>query len=212
MPDEKSYRGTGAPGRLLEHLLGVKENNNDSPDLLDWEVKFHGGQSLITLFHKDPQPRGVMRFMVHEYGWDDGQGRLSFRHTIGGESPRGFYVVNENDRIVVRNRHKDNVVPYWTHETLMNCCGGKLRRLIVVDGKVVKYPVHGVQYTGATAYWEFDISGFCNALAIGKMHVDFDARTNGGEGTSIRNHGTKFRVKAEDLPAMYRNKKKITSV
>jgi hypothetical protein len=49
IPDQKSYRGTGAPGRLLEHLLGIEENNQDSPDLMDWEVKFHGGNALITL-------------------------------------------------------------------------------------------------------------------------------------------------------------------
>ncbi len=210
-PEGRAFAGTGAPGRLLEHLLGIDENNHDSPDLMDWELKFHEGGSLITLFHKDPEPRGMLRQMVHEYGWDDAKGRVSFRHTIHGESPRGFYVVNEADRVLVRNKLKDGVVPYWTHDTLMNCCGAKLRRLIVVDGERVKYPVNGVKYNSATAYWEFDIGGFCNALEQGKVAIDFDTRTKEGPGTALRNHGTKFRVSVDNLASLYRNSTKITS-
>lgn len=210
LPDEKSYRGTGGPGRLLEHLLGIDENNHDSPDLMDWELKFHEGGAPITLFHKDPEPRGIVRYLVHEHGWPDESGRVSFRHTIFGESPRGFYVVNDADRIVVRNKIKDTVVPHWTHDTLMNCCGAKLRRLIVVEGERVKYPVRGVKFNSATAYWEFNITGFCNALAQGKVAIDFDARTQQGPGTAIRNHGTKFRVLIEELPSLYQNSQKIT--
>ena len=50
------FQGSGAPGDTLEYLCNVKRNNADSPDLLDWEIKFHGGNALLTLFHKDPQP------------------------------------------------------------------------------------------------------------------------------------------------------------
>ncbi len=57
-PDDGKYNGSGGPGRLLEDILGIKANNADSPDLADWEIKFHSGPSLLTLFHKDPEPRG----------------------------------------------------------------------------------------------------------------------------------------------------------
>ncbi len=209
IPDEKSFRGSGAPGRLLEHLLGVAENNHDSPDLMDWELKYHGGGTLITLFHKDPEPRGVMRYLVHEHGWEDDKGRISFRHTLGGESQRGFYVVNEADRIIVRNKIKDTVVPYWSHNTLLNAAGAKLRRLILVDGSLQRSPKR-VRYEKATAYWDFNLKGFCEALAKGVVHIDFDARTKEGPGSALRNHGTKFRVRADELPLLYEHSKKIT--
>jgi len=208
-PAAGKYNGTGAPGRYLEDLLGIKENNADSPDLADWEIKFHGGTSLLTLFHKDPEPRGVIRTMVHDYGWDDRQGRISFRHTISGESPRGFYVVNEMDRIVIRNKHKDAAVPHWTHNTILNALSSKLRRLIVVEGEMLLNP-RSVVYKEATAYWEPEIMGFSKAIADGLIYIDFDARTKGGKGTTIRNHGTKFRIKIEDLSKIYANKHKIT--
>jgi hypothetical protein len=209
-PSDGKYNGSGAPGRLLEDLLGINANNADSPDLAGWEIKFHGGTSLLTLFHKDPEPKGIIRELVHAYGWDDGKERISFRHTISGETARGFYVVNEEDRIVIRNKFKDAPVPHWTHNTLLNVLGSKLRRLIVVEGEVLKNP-RRVIYQKATAYWEPDIKGFAKAVADGLFCVDFDARTQAGEGSAIRNHGTKFRIKVEDLSKIYAHSKKITA-
>lgn len=210
IPDERSYGGHGAPGRLLENLLGIAENNRDSPDLHDWEIKFHGGGTLITLFHKDPEPRGIMRQLVHEHGWPDEHGRISFRHTIGGRSDRGFYVVNDPDRVLVRHDHIDIVVPYWLHTTLMNAIGAKLRRLILVEGQLIRHPQRAVIFNKATAYWEFDIQGFGNACSQGMVYIDFDARTQGGRGTALRNHGTKFRVHGDNLKYLYSHKQIIT--
>lgn len=204
-PKDGKYNGSGGPGRLL----GIKENNADSPDLADWEIKFHGGNALLTLFHKDPEPRGIIRSMVHEFGWDDEQGRRSFRHTIKGETDRGFYVVNEEDRIVILHKYKETAVPHWTHNSLLNALSSKCRRLIVVSGKVLRNP-RSVTYEKAMAYWEPDIKGFSGAVASGLFYVDFDARTKKGTGFGIRNHGTKFRIKVEDLSRVYANKKKIS--
>lgn len=209
-PENGKYNGNGAPGRLLEDLLGIKENNADSPDLADWEVKFHGGTALLTLFHKDPEPTGIIGQMVHEYGWNDAKGRISFRHTIAGETGRGFYVVNEEDRILIRNRLKEGVVPYWTHNTLINAFSSKLRRLIVVEGRMLKNP-RRVHYREATAYWEPDVKGLCKAITEGVFHVDFDARTHAGPGSAIRNHGTKFRIKIQDLGEVYSHTHKIVT-
>ena len=43
-----------------------------------------------------------LKYLVHEHGWKDEFGRISFRHTIKGKSERGFYIVNEPDRVVIR--------------------------------------------------------------------------------------------------------------
>ena len=63
IPNRKKYNGNGGPGRLLEHLLGLRSNNADSPDLADWEIKFHGGNALLTLFHKDPEPNSCVKYI-----------------------------------------------------------------------------------------------------------------------------------------------------
>ncbi len=204
----KKYMGTGAPGRYLEDLLGIQENNADSPALNDWEIKFHGGTSLLTLFHKDPEPRGIIKDVVNDYGWEDEKGRISFRHTISGESPRGFYVVDETDKITIRNNQKIGAVPYWMHNTILNACSAKMRRMIVVDGEMLSSP-RRVVYRKATAYWEPNVTGFINAIVNGLIFVDFDARTQEGKGSTIRNHGTKFRIKKDDLSKIFAHEYEI---
>ena len=83
MPD--SYHGTGAPGLFLEDAIGLTTGNQDIPDSVGWELKYYTTKTnLITLFHKEPRPQGVVRYMVSKYGWKDARGRLSFRHTICG--------------------------------------------------------------------------------------------------------------------------------
>jgi len=199
------FQGTGAPGNTLEYLANVVENNKDSPDLEDWELKFHGGKaSLVTLFHYDPEPRGILKSMVDRFGWDDGQGRISFRHTIRGSSPRGFQIINENDRIIVRNINDLSFEPFWQHNTLLGQMGAKLRRLIVVHGNY-DTAKRLVRYNSAVGYWDVNLTGFCAAIENGIVCVDFDCRTSQGRGTTLRNHGTKFRISINDIGLLYSN-------
>ena len=114
IPDQ--FQGSGAPGNTLEYLLNVEQNNQDSPDLMDWEIKFHGGNALLTLFHKDPQPRGIMNNVVNEFGWENEKKQISFRHTIKGQSERGFNIVNRDNKIIVTN----TIIKGYTKSILHN--------------------------------------------------------------------------------------------
>lgn len=205
----EQFRGSGAPGNTLEFMLNLKQNNNDSPDLLDWEIKFHGGNSLLTLFHKDPQPKGILDKAVDAFGWEDKHNRISFRHTLGkSKSKHGFIVTNASDRITITNPKNLDIVPYWEHNIILGAIAAKLRRLILVHGKVSKDKKH-VIYNSATAYWDLNLLGICKAIEDGIIHIDFDARTNLGRGTSLRNHGTKFRIKINDIGVLYENSQVI---
>ncbi|MBS9444701.1 MvaI/BcnI family restriction endonuclease [Xylella fastidiosa] len=207
LPDYPGYRGTGGPGLLLEELLGLKANNSDTPDSGKWEVKFHSGTSLLTLFHKTPGPKNVMHTMVRTFGWPDDHGRTSFRHTIRGESDRGFKVVYEINRIIVSNSlHTDFIPPYWETNELLAAFAYKLRRLIVVHGTK-----RGgrVKYESARLYWEPQLSGIVQALTSGVMAIDFDARTTDGSGLGLRDHGTKFRINIDDLQHLYGKNKRF---
>lgn len=202
IPDQ--FQGTGAPGNTLEYLLDVKVNNNDSPDLKDWEIKFHGGQSLLTLFHKDPSPRGIMDKMVDTFGWWNENKQLSFRHTLKGKSELGFYIVNEDDKIKIVNDSQPSIVPYWDHDTILNSIGAKLRRLILVHGKMFPKD-RKVIYKTAVAYWDLKLVNICKSIKDGTVYIDFDARTTKGKGSSLRNHGTKFRIDVRNMDNIYNN-------
>lgn len=199
IPDVSPYRGTGAPGLLLEKLLGLDGGNRDTPDGGRWEIKFHSGKALLTLFHLEGKPRGHQKPLIQRYGWIGRGGYLSFRHTLRGESDRGFYVVNENDAISVRKRNQaDANLPTWSHDALVNAFVSKLRRLIVVKGRTQKgFAI----YENAVLYREPKFTAFFEAIANGFVAIDFDMRLNSSGG--VRNHGTKFRVKGEYLGQLY---------
>ena len=206
MPSQ--FRGNGAPGNTLEYLLDVEQNNHDLPDLKDWEVKFHGGNALLTLFHKEPSPRGIVNNLVDKYGWENEKEQLSFRHTIKGKSNKGFNIIDEKDKIIVRNTKFPEIEPYWDHNTILGAFGAKLRRLILVHGKV-NAKERRVRYNSAIAYWDLDLIRICQAIEKGIIYIDFDARTKKGRGSSLRNHGTKFRININDIGVIYQHQQKI---
>ena len=77
------YKGTGAPGTYLEDLLGLTTGNKDIPDSVGWEVKYYTMKTnLITLFHKEPQPKDAVRYMVGKWGWKDSKGRLGMKYSL----------------------------------------------------------------------------------------------------------------------------------
>lgn len=206
MPEGRGYGGTGAPGRFLEELLGVDGGNSDTPDAGRWEIKYHSRNALLTLFHLEGEPRGHMHPMVRRFGRLDKRGRISFRHTIHkGHSSKGFLVANESGRITVRHPHVADIVwPYWTHDRLINVFASKFRRLIVVKG----HRRGGqVRYETAHLYREPRITMFVAAVERGIIAIDFDARTQNGRG--LRNHGTKFRVRYDDLRHLYGDRRRF---
>jgi hypothetical protein len=97
-----------------------------------------------------------------------------------------------------------SIAPYWDHNVIIGAIAAKLRRLILVHGKVDKAK-RKVIYKYAVAYWDLNLIGICKAIEDGAMLLDFDARTTGIRGTSLRNHGTKFRINVKDMAMIYEN-------
>lgn len=205
MPD-KRYAGTGAPGIFLEDLLGIKTGNRDIPDSLGFELKFYTKKTdLITLFHKEPQPKDCVAFMVRKWGWLDAGGRKSFRHTIAGKSDR-FQVELDGEQIVVRRIGGNGIVPYWTKDDILSSAGAKLRRLMLVRG-IRKG--QSITYDRVDLFENLELSYFIWEVVAGTVKIDFDAReaTPGSKG--LRNHGTKFRVAPNNICRLYAKKERI---
>mgnify|MGYP001579175643 FL=1 len=204
IPEEMGFEGTGAPGLYLEHLLGLRTSNVDIPDAGEWEIKFSSGSSLVTLFHKAPYHRGAaVRYMINRWGWTGSNGRPSFRHTICGQSDR-FTVVDEANEIRVRRIDHDDFVPHWPHDVLVNALSRKLRHLILVHGRKRG---RTVWYESAETFREVRSTGLSRALVNGRICIDFDAFIQ-ASGT-VRNHGTKFRIKPDDIGELYARRERV---
>jgi hypothetical protein len=200
------YNGTGGPGNYLEDLIGLKAGNQDIADVIGWEVKYYTPKShLITLFHKEPEPEKILRYMVNRYGWIDKKGRRGFRHTIRGRSDR-FEVINDAGNIIVRPLKGNGVVPMWTHDTLLGVAGGKLRRLMLVRGQ---RKGRMVRFDRADLYENLHLTQLINELTQGTIAIDFDARQLTPGSIGLRNHGTKFRVAPENVARLYIKKEHL---
>lgn len=207
IPAISGYGGTGAPGKILEELLDIKDGNLDRPDTGKWEIKFHSGKSLLTLYHLEAHPQGYLHLMIDNFGWPDKEGRNSFRHTIHGSiTERGFFVENQNRRIIIRHQMNTEIAwAYWQHDLLINAFASKFRRLIVVSGEKKKQEV---RYDSATFYSEPRVTEFISAIESGLVAIDFDARRQ-HTGKGLRNHGTKFRIHSRYLDLLYHKKFQI---
>ena len=207
MPDER-YKGTGAPGLFLEDLLGLGTGNKDIPDSVGCELKYYTVKTnLITLFHKEPQPQGIMRYMVSKFGWKDSQGRLSFRHTISGKSDR-FRITADAGQIVVRPLKKaPGLVPFWSSDDILSAVGGKIRRLVCVRGE---RKGQEVTYNRIDYYENVLLTDFIYEVVRGTVNIDFDVREMKPGSIGLRNHGTKFRVSPNDIGRLYAKKNRLT--
>ena len=207
IPTGEGFEGTGAPGLYLEHLLGLKTSNLDIPDAGAWEVKFSSGNALVTLFHKDAYPRGqAIRAIINRWGWIGRNGHQSFRHTICGRSEH-FEIADDAGEIRVRRIGSDDVVPHWPHDSLVTAFARKLGNLIHVRGKWNKR-TRQVFYESAELLSEARTTQLIRNIVIGTICIDFDAYIR--EDGSIRNHGTKFRIKPEELRDLYRNHREVS--
>jgi hypothetical protein len=192
--------------------------------------------SLTTLFHTEPSPTAlkfVSAILLPKYGWkhqEAGQkhplAEMSFRQTINGmaRSDRGFMVKVDRkaqkvlisfDAKAVSKRHTEwlksvqqrvglnelDPQPYWGFEDLEHKVGAKLTNCFFVQAAVKKESgKEFYSYKRAMMLRGLDFEGFLQCLETSTILVDFDARTG-------HNHGTKFRIRQNSWPLLYREKK-----
>lgn len=192
--------------------------------------------SLTTLFHTEPSPTAlkfVPALLLPKYGWRHQEAgkkhpetEMSFRQTINGlaRSDRGFMVqIDRKERKVlisfdanaVGERHQDWLAsveariglkelepqPYWGFEDLEHKIGSKLTNCFFVQAAVKREAgKEYYKYERAMMLSGLDFEGFLQCLENSTILVDFDARTG-------HNHGTKFRIRQNSWPMLYREKK-----
>jgi len=147
----KSHRthDTGI-GKTLEDLMGVEENNLQSPDFGDIEIKsqraFTG--SKITLFTKSPSfPKGANRILRDTFGTPDNHyPELLGLHTSmysskfnNYKSLWGFRIIPDDDNkkvyLNVKNLITDLIVDinvYWDYEELNDKIEHKLKKVCFI--------------------------------------------------------------------------------
>ena len=232
----RSPGNAGAVGNTLEDLLGIEENNLPIPNAAEWELKAQRKTttSLTTLFHLEPSPQGariVSNILLPKYGWahQSIENEMSFRSTTSGDryTDRGFRVIvnrkqqkvliDFNSKQTDKTRHAEwlrsveqrvgleqiTPQPYWGFNDLKYKAGTKLKNTfyITADSKR-EGRKEFFRYAEIQMLTDYDFERFLTCLEDGTILIDFDARTH-------HNHGTKFRIKQNNWPALYSHCERI---
>ena len=188
--------------------------------------------SLTTLMHSEPSPRAIRfvpQVLLPKYGWPSQEAgkrypstEMSFRQTIHGLAPsdRGFIVkIDRNARKIlisfdaskVASRHalwlqhvqqqvgigELDPQPYWGFDDLEHKAGTKLLNCFYVQAAVrTDNRKEYYNYQKVFMLERFQFDGLLKAIETAHILIDFDARTG-------HNHGTKFRLRQNYLPALY---------
>ena len=153
----------------------------------------------------------------------------SFRATLNAQTPtdRGIkIVVNDQEQrievnfnaLLTSQNHRNwlekvkataghlnnfDIIPYWRFDDLYHKAGTKLHNCFYVQADVKHEKTDNTtneyfRYNYVLKLSHFDKEKFINAIRDGKIYIDFDARTG-------HNHGTKFRIKHQDIPTLYQD-------
>ena len=194
--------------------------------------------SLTTLLHLEPSPRAIQfvsKILLPKYGWKHkeagkkySKNEMSFRQTIScnNYSSRGFCVViNRKQRKIaisfnykkVDEQHSKwlksvdkriglsnlNPQPYWGFDDVFHKVGAKLSNCFYIEAETKKEgKAELFKYEKIYQLSGLSMNKFISCIENRLILIDFDARTG-------HNHGTKFRFRNNQLPALYKNIKKI---
>lgn len=210
-PHPCSSKADGRAGLVLEQLLGIAGGNHAVADAVGFELKTSiTPNTPVTLFHKEPLPKGSTTKLVHQFGWPatymkDGLDYpvKSFRATIYGSWTSQHQQVqlkvsaNHEKVSIISN---DLEIAHWNSNNLIALASQKLKNMMLVFAQDNGNGT--VSYTSANLLENFQPLAFLTALQNGIVAIEWDARTHPNK-DSVRNHGTKFRIKERDLHHIY---------
>lgn len=218
----KSHRfGDTGVGKTLEDLLGIKENNIPGPNGICIELKAarKGSNTMLTLFTKSPEPRGINTKLLDKCGYEEKEGKIlhitlnANNYTnIKGKPSMKLSFNEQNNRLEIDfhpsirwNYEK----PYWTKDTLQKSFERKLPKLLYVKADSREKingnnKVEEFWYNEAWLLSGFNFIDFIKALQTGLVLVDIRiGRYNDG---SVHDHGTAFRIRQDKLELCFINK------
>lgn len=212
--------GPTGVGKTLEDLLGIPENNDDSPDFGDYELKSCrlNSNSMLTMFTRAPQPPRSNTYLRLKYGYSsdayDNDNKVlhstlsADRYTPISNTGNKLKIVCDSEKISIASQDGIEEV-YWTREALKKCFEKKYKNKFVYAKAESRGKGASEEFRYVEAYEVsgFDYNAMIELLEKGKIYVDLrigqypDGRTH--------DHGTGFRIKENDQPLLFQVRNRI---
>jgi len=211
-------------GKTFEDYLGVTENNDQLPDFKGFEVKSQRTltSSFLSLFTKSPSaPRGANTYLRDTYGtvYED-YPDLKVLHTSvfahkynTYKNKYGFKIhhdkVNKILRLNIKDLDNEKLIDdsvYWTYQDISKKLETKLKAVFYVTAETKKQSgIEYFHYTKALIFFQPSLERFLELVDNGKLMVDIriGSYKTGKKRGKTHDHGTGFRIKSQDLTALY---------
>lgn len=209
-------RGPTGIGHTFEQSLGLGETNLQIPDLggrIELKTARRGSGSLITLFTFN---RGVwvvkQKDVVQQYGYysEDGN-RMALYHSLWPNQlhQSGFYVEVDRHENTVKLKHSDEVIAVWSIYRLVGALLYKLGKIIYVlaDSRYREDGKEEFHFNEAYLLQDPSEKDFIEAFVSSKVCLDL--RMHLKETGAVRNHGTGFRIREDELYLLFGSKRRL---
>jgi len=211
----KTHRnGDTGVGKTLEDLLGIEENNLSLPDLPIAEVKATriSENSLLTLFTKSPDVRGINKKLVEKYGYyKEDTDKKQLHSTLRGDQYNTLFgnpflrLVNKDNKIYLEH-YQDGIIDdcYWSSESLLKAYNKKYSNNTILFVKAETKNINGFEYffyNQAFLLTNFNADNLIDNITNGNIFIDLRIGIN--PNGKMHDHGTAFRVKKNTLEKYY---------
>jgi len=209
-------KGSTGIGYTFESLLGIQENNLPIPDVggrVEIKTIRKDSQSLITLFTFN---KGIwhikQRELILKYGYKDEKGRYALKNTIfyGNPISQGISLTvdDKKNTIHLLDVKSGDILATWDVYVIVGKFMSKLSRLLFVlaDRKVEMGKEH-FHYNEAYLLIDPGPRNFIKAFKNSRIGIDI--RMHLKESGAVRNRGTGFRIKENDLLDLYETRKRL---
>lgn len=217
----KTHRsGTTGIGKTLEDLLGIKENNNIGPDFGVYELKAarKNDNSMLTLFTKSPQPRGINLELLKKYGYSSNNyknNKKVLHTTLSAEKPTPISTTGKclkieckDEKIIVVGSNGSKEA-YWDRKVLKETFEKKyVNSLIYVEAEA-RGKGKDEKFLFNVAY---ELSGFNYESIIDLLKkgiIKIDIRIGQYSDGKTHDHGTAFRIEPQYFENLFLNKNEI---
>lgn len=210
-------KGPTGIGHTLEQELNLTENNLSLPDIggrIELKTTRKNSQSFVTLFTFN---RAVWQIdqttIIENYGYLDKNNRQSLYSTVfyGQPNPQGLRIeLDKTTQKVHLHHHSGVLLATWSIYTIIGKFTSKLERLLVVLADSRRNDVSGKEeFLFNEAYILKDALPDNFLTAFENSQIAIDIRMHLKATGAVRNHGTGFRIKENNMINLYADKRKI---
>lgn len=209
-------KGPTGIGHTFEQVFGLGESNLQIPDLggrIELKTTRRSSNSLVTLFTFN---RAVWQFkqkdIIEKFGYySEKDKRQALYHSIYPHQahPSGFEVVVDKNGNTLKLRHCEVDIAVWSIYRLVGALLYKLGKIlfVVANTRIGNNGREEFHYNEAYLLDNPSEERFIEAFE--KSKVCLDIRMHLKEGGSVRNHGTGFRIKENELYLLFDTNKRL---